>query len=382
MFVTVFLFSLMMVLLISESIGIHRSAGKLQNKIHVNGTRGKSTVTKYIHTVLQNSNYKVLGKITGEIPTFLLPDNSKKVIKRLGAARVQEQFKSIRKAKKLGADAMVMECMSIDPALQRLESKFFRPDIYIITNIRDDHREKMGANLDLQIKSICSAIPKNSKVISINSPYMDIIKEETKSRKSLFVEATKLSDLEISKLPKIVYKSNLELALTACMELGISRQEAFDSILNLINETETPVFQLAHEKHKQFFLNAFSVNDIESANDFINYWVSQLNISGERTIIFNTRSDRPLRTKLFADWIKLNQSVINKVIITGSHHWKAKQLLVKMNLDISLFYLKKKYNHRLKESIVDISGNSELIVGIGNIKDIGHTIINEFSVAS
>jgi len=381
MVVTVILLVIIIVLMICESIAIRRSADKLQFRVHINGTRGKSTVTKFIHRVLLDSDIKSMGKVTGEIPTLLLPDGSSKDIRRIGPARVQEQFRTIVKAKKLGANALVLECMSIDPALQRIESKFFRPTVYIITNIRDDHREKMGGDLDSQVKAICSAIPNNSKVVSISSPYMTEIKKETLSKNSQFIEAVQLNEAEIKRLTQFVHKSNIELALTACTEMGISRQQAFDSILDLISSSDSPVFELKNYNQPQFFLNAFSVNDIESLNDFVMHWVGHLGVSGKKAIVLNTRSDRPLRTKLFVDWINENQSEIEKVIVTGCHKRKAKQLLGKMNLNLQLNYLKSNQNDSLRHSLKEIAESTRLIVGIGNMRGTGQKIIKELSTA-
>jgi hypothetical protein len=78
MIVTVSILGLVLLLMIGESLIINNCVNSIAVKIHVNGTRGKSTITKYIFAGLKEDHLRVLGKVTGEIPTMLLPDGSQK----------------------------------------------------------------------------------------------------------------------------------------------------------------------------------------------------------------------------------------------------------------------------------------------------------------
>ncbi|MBM4170972.1 MAG: hypothetical protein FJ214_03780 [Ignavibacteria bacterium] len=50
----------------------------------------------------------------------------------------------IKRAAKNNVDAIILECMSIKPELQIIESKVLNPHYYVITNIREDHLEELG----------------------------------------------------------------------------------------------------------------------------------------------------------------------------------------------------------------------------------------------
>ncbi|MDO9257478.1 MAG: poly-gamma-glutamate synthase PgsB [Bacteroidales bacterium] len=382
MLITVVLLGLVLFLMISESLIIRNCTRHISVKIHVNGTRGKSTITKYVFAGLQENGLKVMGKVTGEIPTLLLPDGTSKTIKRRGSARVQEQFNTIRRAYRRKADALVLECMSIDPVLQKLEGFIFRPHIYIISNIRDDHREKMGATLDDQINAICSAIPPNCKVIACGSSYMDIIKKVASERKSLFVEATILEDEEKKRIPEYIHEINVRFALTACIESGIPRETAFNGILKQVDKEVLPISSIIQNNHQQYFLNAFSVNDIPSVKDYLKYWTNELKITDKMSVVFNTRSDRPLRTDLFIEWIKSNQENIDTVFLAGDHTMRAYRLLSRSDKRIKIKKIHTRSHMRIKDIILENAADSGLIVGIGNIKGLGYRIINEFSEAS
>jgi len=77
------------------------------------------------------------------LPTYSLNEKSFQ-IKRKSAARVTEKFKMIKRAAKNNVDAIILECMSIKPELQIIESKVLNPHYYVITNIREDHLEELG----------------------------------------------------------------------------------------------------------------------------------------------------------------------------------------------------------------------------------------------
>ncbi len=382
MIITASILILVLLLMIGESLIINNCVNKIGVKIHVNGTRGKSSITKYIYAGIKEDHLKVLAKVTGEIPTLFKPDGTKIAIKRRGSARVQEQFNIIRKAKKEEVDVMVLECMSIDPTLQKLESSFYKPCIYVICNIRDDHREKMGGTFQEQLKSICSAIPKNSKVIAGDSSYIETIKKSTKAQNSKFIDAVLLSETEKSLIPKTAHQINIQLALTACLEAGISREAAFKGILKQIESENSPLYQVSKTQNPQYFLNAFSVNDIASVNEYLAHWTSELKIKDKLTIVFNTRSDRPLRTGLFIDWIKSYHDHIEKVILIGDHKLRAHRLLNASKQKINTKIIRSSINQSLDKLILENAENSKLIIGVGNIKGHGYQIINEFPKAS
>ena len=145
-----------------------------------------------------------------------------------------------------------------------------------------------------------------------------------------------------------------------------------------IDKTKSQLYQIADNEAKQYFLNAFSVNDTPSASNFLNFWLEKLQITDKIVIIFNTRSDRPLRTQLFTEWIKLIHTNVATVIITGNQKKMANRLLTDMKLNIEIENLKINSKTDIKKSILAKAKNTKLIVGIGNIKGLGYRILESF----
>lgn len=370
------LFVLLALLIVEVSV-INRSVRGIYKRVHVNGTRGKSSVTQYIYAGLQTQQ-SVMAKITGEIPTLFLPSGKSEEINRRSSARVQEQFKIIQKAHKAEVDALVLECMSIDPKLQQLESRFYKPHIYVITNIKDDHREKMGNTILEQVEAICSAIPKNCKVVTAATEWAEIIKKYTVKQQSEWLDLEQLTDLERSSLPENIFDVNIALALTVCVNLGVDRAVALKAILNRANVKTTPLLQIGENR---WFLNAFPVNDIPSLELFLDRWLNKLQLQTEWVILLNTRMDRPTRTDLFTNWIIENKEHISGVILFGDHQERAVRQLSKVKSNIKIVKNSKAIAQKsaINDILATVSG--KIFIGVGNIKEMGYQIIDELTEA-
>ncbi len=368
--------------LIIEAIRTEQSIRKIDLKIHVNGTRGKSSITKYILAALQGSGIRSLGKVTGELPTLIYFDGNHLPIKRFFPARVNEQFRIIRKASRLEAKALVLECMSIDPALQKLESRFFKPDIYIVSNIRDDHREKIAAGREERAESYCQAIPENCKLVTADIENIDYIKREAEKKNCRLIIPQELDEEILKTLPFGVFADNIQIALEVAELAGIGRDKALNSILTSLDKAEKYLKQSKAAKKTYNFLNAFSVNDTDSANEYLDYWLDRSGLSGNYAFIFNTRADRPTRTQLFTEWIKERQEQCKLVVITGDHkEWAYRQLKC-LRPDTELMKIRSININTLPALIEGLDLALDLIIGIGNIGGDGYRILKEFKSAS
>ena len=377
MLIVSILLSIIFAMLIFEKSTVQRSVSNLQLRIHVNGTRGKSSVTEYIAAAIFMAQPEVMAKITGIIPT-IIHNGAEQNIKRAGVARVQEQFYTIRLAAKMKAKSLILECMSISPELQRLESRFFKPHIYVITNIKDDHREEMGKRLEDQANSICNAIPANCTVITNEIRYLDKIKEIATANNSLVVSPKPLKPELLKRLPFGIFPENISLALAVCDVGGINYELAEEGIINRILNGKSPLFSINYDSKEIKFLNAFAVNDVDSTSSFLKHWQKNLGNNGKISVILNTRADRPIRTDLFAGWISDISSSISNIIVTGDHVNRAKYSMLKAGVDKGKIYIwQSKHLKRLKENLFNMIDDGSLVVGVGNIGGDGFTILSE-----
>lgn len=377
MLIAAFILSVLLVWLVFEKSAVQRSVGNLQLRIHVNGTRGKSSVTEYIAAGLLDNRPEVMAKITGVIPK-IIHNGLEQPIERTGGARVQEQFKVIRYASKSKVSSLVLECMSIDPELQRMESRVFKPHIYVITNIKDDHREEMGNTIEEQADAICQAIPENCTVITNEIHFLDKIKEKASVKGSRVITPLMSYQEYAEKLPFGVFPENIELALTVCQVAGVDRIQAKEDIIKYVQNRESPLTTVYYDSGKIQFLNAFAVNDVDSTSFFIHHWMDKIGHQGKISLVLNTRADRPLRTDLFTGWMAKGIHLFEHIIVTGDHAMRAKYSLIKAGFDKEkLFVWQASQIENLKERLFEMTGDGSLVVGIGNIGGNGFNIINK-----
>jgi len=363
-------------LLIIEKQMVQRSVRSLSLRIHVNGTRGKSSVTEYVAAGLSGSQYEVMAKITGILPTVILKGVKEK-IERNGVARVQEQLNIIRLAERKKVNALVLECMSIAPELQKLESSAFQPHIYVITNIRDDHREGMGTSIESQAEAICSAIPKNCMVITNEKHFLDKIRDKASVRNSIVITPEELDHEMADTLPYGVFPENIALALAVCKEAGVEPIRSGRAILKMLSDCPSPLTTFSDGNKSLHFLNAFSVNDIDSTELFISHWKRVIDHRGKTTIVFNTREDRPLRTSIFSEWIAKDQQFYERIILTGNHKERAKYSLLKSGVEkVKIMAWKRELLNDFKMNLINILPDRSLVVGVGNIGGDGFHILN------
>ncbi len=364
-------------LLIIERWMVRRSVRYLSLRVLVNGTRGKSSVTEYVAAGLSCSQADVMGKVTGIIPTIIY-GGKKTVIERHGVARVQEQVNIIRLARKKKVKNLILECMSIAPELQKLEALVFQPHIYVITNIRDDHREEMGITLESQAEAICNAIPENCKVVTQETCFLDKIKKKAAEKKSTVVVTKELDHELKTRLPFGIFPENVALALTVCEEAGVKRSHCESGILNCILNSESPLITVTDTGKTFHLLNAFSVNDIDSTASFIKHWMNVIDFDGKITLILNTRADRPLRSQLFAEWIAQNHDSYQRIILTGNHTFKARSVLIKSGVEKSkIESWKGEHLRNISTNLINTMANRSLVVGVGNIGGDGFNIMKQ-----
>lgn len=146
----IFIFSIIFLISgIIEQINHYKRVKRIPIRIHVNGTRGKSTTTRLIAAGLREAGFKVLAKTTGTLPRLILEDGTEVSIKRRGNANIIEQLKIFTEAVKRKVNVLVVECMAVSPELQWVsEHKLVKSTIGVITNVRQDHLEEIGPELD------------------------------------------------------------------------------------------------------------------------------------------------------------------------------------------------------------------------------------------
>jgi len=348
-----------LVYLVLEVILNNKVRKSFKYVIHVNGIRGKSTITRLIDAGLRESGFKVFTKTTGTMPTIINTKNEDILIKRIGLANIREQIKVLKMTKKEGAEVVVLECMAVNPELQRIcEEKILKANITIISNVRADHINDMGECLEDIAKAFSYTIPTNGTVICGTSDFDYIFKPMAKKKNTKFYEPYPYNGEETLD----TFGENISIALRVCDILNLDKSVYFDGMRKYHHDVGA--FSV-YKKKDTIFLNGFSINDPDSTKIVYEEVVKKYP-ANELTICLNSRNDRPTRVLQHIEMMK--DLPCNKLIITGSNaNFIYKRIIKKYpNLNVEIL-----------QKIEDLL-NEKFIFGVGNFYGLGLEIIDYF----
>jgi len=291
-FVTTLVVCLIACTLLYGLASVHRARlRRIPIRIHVAGTRGKSSAVRLIAAGLRAGGHRVVAKVTGTQPRLVLPDADEQPIRRWGQPAIREQTSFLAHAIKAGADAIVAEAMAIQPEhLSVLERFYIRATDLVITNVRPDHREHLGLASDAMADAISECIPAGGRLFLTREAAVGPIVERASQRhcEVSIVDSDPDSDPE---------DANWRLALAVCRAYGVSTEDA-ERAMRLASRDigQFTISRLLMDGRPIDFANAFSCNDVES---FSRLWMRHQPPGRSAAFVLNPRADRPVRTVEF-----------------------------------------------------------------------------------
>ncbi len=294
------------------------------HRIHVNGIRGKSTVTRLIAGMLREAGMTTVGKSTGSFAAVIAPDGGDHPIERGGSPTILEQIQVVKDWVTPFVDAVVMECMAINPRYQRVsEERIIRSTIGVITNVREDHQDVMGETLPEIARSLMSSCPRNGVLITAeqNPELLQIMYEEARRRGTSLIVAdpAKVKPEEVAAFDFISFEENIAVALAVAELLSIPRNVAMAGMVKAPADPGVLRIERYNIGGKNLtWANLFAVNDRESmmaAAEKLRPYV------GDNTTtvgILNNRSDRQRRAIQFAD-IAVNDLSFDRLVTFGAY---------------------------------------------------------------
>ncbi len=308
----------------------HRRA--IGHVIHVNGIRGKSSVSRLIDAGLRAGGLRVLTKTTGTCPELIHTNGSQTPLARRGRPSIKEQLRILRLAAEQHAEVLVIECMAVLPEYQKIsEERMLRSDIGVITNVRPDHLEEMGETLDAIAQSLSNTIPMAGMLFTADAAYAEFFGQRAQAKGTSLV-LTESDDIED---PGIDFAENVALALAVCQHLGVARETALKGMARYRPDPGAfRVDRSVGEFGKQLvFLNAMAANDPASAEKILDWAQAQgLMTCGRRMLLINNRYDRQARLQQFVDFAVEHQARFDGFIAAGACRQLMRRALVKRGI--------------------------------------------------
>ncbi len=279
----------------------------LDLRIHVNGIRGKSTVTRLLAGLLREAGYVTVAKSTGTFAAVIDPDGYDIPIIRRGPPTILEQIAVVRRHVTPDVDALVMECMAINPIYQEVsERKIVRSTIGVLTNVREDHQDVMGESLREIARSLMSTCPTDGILITAeqNPAIQRVILREAAARgtRVVFADPTLVTEEDLARFDYIAFPDNVAIGLALARLLGIPREVAMRGMVKA--PADPGVLRLRDLRigsKRVTWANLFAVNDRESMLAAMEKLAPFRTPETTTVGILNNRSDRERRAVQFAD---------------------------------------------------------------------------------
>ncbi|MEK8015603.1 MAG: poly-gamma-glutamate synthase PgsB [Candidatus Parabeggiatoa sp.] len=373
--------------LLLESLVHIKKLKSIPVRIHVNGTRGKSSVTRLISAALREAGFKVVAKTTGTLPRVITDQGVELPVYRLEHhPNIIEQLRVISFAARNKANVLVIECMALNPAIQSVtELNMIKSTHGIIINTRADHLDVMGPTERDVTLALLGTTPKNAKLFTCERNYMPEFQMACQDRNSELVvvseqEADNISDEEMRHFSYMEHKENVALAMTVCQSLNVPKETALKGMYQVV-----PDVGATHEYHVDFygvkqvvFINGFAANDPKTSQSLWESAIERHKEKQRKIMVINTRADRLPRSKQIAESLALWKPA-DKYIVIGSQCFFLIKTAIKQGLSPTLFLNAEGAElETIFEIIMDESGSSSVVVGIGNIKDEGLELLRFF----
>jgi gamma-polyglutamate synthase len=252
-----------------EQRGHERNLASISVRVLVNGTRGKSSITRLTAGALRGGGLTTVAKTTGTAARFIKPDATEEPVpRRFGMADVGEQVGVVARAAGYRPDALVVECMAVQPRLQEvLQAKLVRATIGVLSNVRPDHLDEMGPTLDDVARSLSRAMPRGGICVTAERDRLPLLFAEAARRgcQLVPVDPESVSDAELSGFEWLTFKENVAIALTVAQLLGVDRRAALRGMWAAPPDPGAlTVTRYRHRGGLLRFANIFAANDPQS----------------------------------------------------------------------------------------------------------------------
>lgn len=353
-------------------------------RVHINGTRGKSSVTRLIGAGLRAGGITNITKVTGTFPRLIIEDGTETYIHRKASANIIEQLAIVRFAAERKVQALVMECMALQPQYQTItEHKMIHSNVGVMTNIRIDHTDVMGHTLGEIAETLGRTIPRNENLFSSENIIPETLEKMAAKKNTIvhFANPDSVTFEEMNGFSYIEHRENVALALDVCKHLGVNRNVALKGMYDAVpDEGVLTRHRVISFQKEMIFYNAFAANDPDSTLLVWQKIRDEIGFSGKRIVLLNTRQDRLYRAEQLVEMTgkKLSNEADYLMLIGQSVevvHALALQHGVPSKKIISVGWTTPE---KVYEAILALTETSSSIVAIGNMGGMGAATVEYF----
>lgn len=355
-----------------------RHVAAIPIRIHVNGTRGKSSLVRLIAAGLRAHGTSVYAKTTGTVPRLIAADGTELPVHRPGLTNVIEQLRIMSVAAREGAEAVVLECMALQPRLQSLcELRMVRSTHGVISNTWPDHLDVMGPSRRDVALALLGTCPVNATLFTSERELLPLFEQACRDRGSELValgpeDVAAVGDDEMARFSYLEHRENVALALAVTAALGVPRETALAGMVAAEPDVGAlREYEVEFHGRRVLFLNGFAANDPIATERVWNLALSRHPDRKRRLMVINCRLDRPDRSRQLGlalpRWVRAD-----RYFLVGTGTYALATTAVDAGLPATLLTpLESESPAAVFEEIMGAAGRTALVLGAGNIAGIG-----------
>jgi poly-gamma-glutamate synthase PgsB/CapB len=348
-------------------------------RVHVNGTRGKSSVARLIAAGLRAGGVRTVAKTTGSAARYIHPDGSEEPILRAGPPNVREQLGIIRRARREGARAIVMECMAVLPELQIVcERRILKSTVGVITNARPDHLDAMGPTVDDVAVALSGTTPRGGALFTSEHERQGAFKAAAKEQGAEFHEVdpgSYGSDVTAG-FGYVEHADNVALSLAVCEHLGVPKDIALGGMRAATPDVGALTIHRFRDGGKEIeFVNGFAANDPESTAAIWRVIVPGTDRSRKVIGIVSMRADRHDRARQYGRMIG-EALKADHFILTGGLTGPVKAGALKRGVPAdTMTDMGGCPAGEIYAKVLELTRDRSVVIGVGNIGGVGHELV-------
>ncbi|MCA9784608.1 MAG: poly-gamma-glutamate synthase PgsB [Candidatus Cloacimonetes bacterium] len=363
-----------------------RHALSIPVRIHVNGTRGKSSVTRLIAGALREGGIRTVAKTTGSAPRVILEDGREVPIIRPRGANIIEQLRVFTFVAKRKPEAIVIECMAVQPEYQWIcEHKIVHSTIGVITNARPDHLKEMGPSVQNVARSLCNTLPANRVAYTCEKKLFTLMESIASARDTKLEQVTDegISDEEMAGFDHVEHKENVALALKVAASLGVGRDVALMGMYHQNPDVGAlKMYRMQDGERRITFVNALAANDPEST---LAIWETVIHRQPDEAVsifVLNTRQDRFERSVQLVEMVHMDTRY-ERLILIGQSCDRLMGVCYKMGLPAEkVLNLGGADGEKVHGVLSALPWEELVVLGIGNVHGGGHEVAHYFQERS
>lgn len=305
---------IILAVLLWEARRLGQARGSVAVRIHVHGTRGKSATVRQLASLLRSRGHTVLAKTTGDAPEYILPNGTIEPIVRRAPPRIHEHLTALLRAERLNADVLVVEGMALQPETIQRSQDILLATHTVVCNLRADHAETMGEGRIGVLRALRLLLPPGGRVYTAEEAGARAL---SKAARSVGASCTIVPAPLMNQAPALAAAVALDLmpgpSQIHCCSGFSSAGQAGDEEPSQ-NSTRDFTFGGVRVRFHDFF----SANDVASSKLLLKSVPATAQTGSLRAAVLATRSDRPLRTVAFVDWL-CAECGFDRIVFVGDH---------------------------------------------------------------